>query len=235
MPLSNNALQTGINHELLKKTMEDKKLTPAIIDSKRGVPEQTVKNIVNGTTKNPGIENLAPICEELDLRIEDVLLRNKFSEKQIEKKDTIELIKMYEFQIEFMMQAHQSEMDNMRNHYERELRQKDEYNERYIDSLVSNYERRLQDKREHIKTLVEDKNWFKLAAVVGVCAVIILFLLIEYATPGHGWFKGGSHSATIIAAALIVAVIGSVVVLINKTNNKKQFTDKNDNNDLLSD
>lgn len=241
MPLSNNAYQIGINYELLQKTMRDKNLTPAMIGSRRGIPEQTVKNIVNGITKNPGVENLAPICEELGIPIEYVLFsHNKEVESKVIKDNpsAYNLKEMYEFQVAILnkaheteinnirehyereVKAHEKEMCNMREHYERELQQKDKYNERYIESLVSNYERRLQDKREHIKTLVEDKTWFKIAAVVGVCAVIILFLLIEYATPGHGWFKDGSHSGTIIAAALIITVITLIVLFINKTNNK---------------
>ena len=88
MPNSKNALQMGINHELLKKLMQDKKLTPADIEKRRGIPEQTVKNIINGKTGNPGIETLAPICEELEIPIEDVLFsRNKEIETKVLKEE----------------------------------------------------------------------------------------------------------------------------------------------------
>ena len=41
MPTLNNALQMGINTELLKKLMKDKNLTPALMHDLTGVQEQT--------------------------------------------------------------------------------------------------------------------------------------------------------------------------------------------------
>ena len=228
MPITKNALQMGINHELLKKLMQDKNLTPAIIESRRGVPEQTVKNIVNGKTGNPGIENLAPICEELDIPIEYVLFsHNKEVESKVIKDNpsAYNLKEMYEFQVAILnkaheteinnirehyereVKAHEKEMCNMREHYERELKQQSEYYERIINSQEQQYEKRLTDKREHIDTILLDKKWFRLAAVYGVIAVLAIFFFIEFATPGHGWFNFGEDKKGI-------AILGYMAVLL---------------------
>ena len=212
MPITKNALQMGLNHELLKKLMHDKNLTPAIMESRTGVPEQTVKNIVNGKTANPGIENIAPICEELGIPIEDVLFsHNKEVESKVIKDNpsAYNLKEMYEFQIAIINKAHETEMHNMREHYERQLKEQKEHYEKYISVTENHYERRLHDNREHIDTIMLDKKWFRIAAVVGVCAVLFVFFFIEFMTPGHGWFTfedSGSQIGPIIGLILLVAV-----------------------------
>lgn len=228
MPNTKNALQMGVNHELLKKLMQDKKLTPAEMEKRTGVPEQTVKNIVNGKTGNPGIETLAPICEELGIPIEDVLFsRNKEIETKVLKEEpsAYNLKEMYEFQISILnkaheteinnirehyereVKAHEKEMNNMREHYERELKQQSEYYERIINSQEQQYEKRLSDKREHIDTIMLDKKWFRLAAVYGVIAVLAIFFFIEFAMPGHGWLNFGEDKKGI-------AILGYMAVLL---------------------
>lgn len=228
MPNTKNVLQMGINHELLKKLMQDKNLTPAEMEKRRGVPEQTVKNIVNGKTGNPGIENLAPICEELDIPIEYVLFsHNKEVESKVIKDNpsAYNLKEMYEFQVAILnkaheteinnirehyereVKAHEKEMNNMREHYERELKQQSEYYERIINSQEQQYEKRLTDKREHIDTILLDKKWFRLAAVYGVIAVLAIFFFIEFAMPGHGWFNFGEDKKEI-------AILGYMAVLL---------------------
>jgi transcriptional regulator with XRE-family HTH domain len=248
MPITKNALQMGINHELLKKLMQDKNLTPAIIESRRGVPEQTVKNIVNGKTGNPGIENLAPICEELDIPIEYVLFsHNKEVESKVIKDNpsAYNLKEMYEFQVAILnkaheteinnirehyereVKAHEKEMCNMREHYERELKQQSEYYERIINSQEQQYERRLSDKREHIDTIMLDKKWFRLAAVFGVVAVLAIFFFIEFMTPGHGWFTFGEagESSTGLVFAIVLLIIFTLGTFASK---KKVQGDKNE-------
>ena len=232
MPNTNNALQMGINHELLKKLMQEKNLTPADIEKRRGTPEQTVKNIVYGKTGNPGIENLAPICEELGVPIEDVLFsHNKEFEKKVIKEEpsAYNLKEMYEFQMSILNKAHETEINNIREHYERELKSHEkemnnmrehyekqlsdpkEHFEKYIAVTAEHYERRLTDKREHIDTILLDKKWFRLAAVVGVVAVLAIFFFIEFATPGHGWFTFGEGS---MAPALGFIAVTIIIVLI---------------------
>jgi transcriptional regulator with XRE-family HTH domain len=228
MPNTKNVLQMGINHELLKKLMQDKNLTPAEMEKRRGVPEQTVKNIVNGVTKNPGVENLAPICEELDIPIEYVLFSHY---KEVESKvikdnpSAYNLKEMYEFQVAILnkaheteinnirehyereVKAHEKEMNNMREHYERQLKEQKENYERMLTTQEIQYEKRLTDKREHIDTILLDKKWFRLAAVYGVIAVLAIFFFIEFAMPGHGWFNFGEDKKEI-------AILGYMAVLL---------------------
>lgn len=247
MPNPKNALQMGINHELLKKLMQDKNLTPAMMESRISVPEQTVKNIVNGKTGNPGIENLAPICEELGIPIESVLFsHNKEVETKIIKEDpsAITLKEMYEFQASIItkaheteinnirehyereVKAHEKEMNNMREHYERQLKEKDTHYEKYIASIEAHYEKRLADKREHIETILLDKKWFRLAAVVGVIAVLAVFFFIEFATPGHGWFTfGGNSSAPAFVFVAIILTIAIVAWIITSKKKKEAIRD----------
>jgi transcriptional regulator with XRE-family HTH domain len=228
MPNTKNVLQMGINHELLKKLMQDKNLTPAEMEKRRGVPEQTVKNIVNGVTKNPGVENLAPICEELDIPIEYVLFaHNKEVESKVIKDNpsAYNLKEMYEFQVAILnkaheteinnirehyereVKAHEKEMNNMREHYERQLKEQKENYERMLTTQEQQYEKRLTDKREHIDTILLDKKWFRLAAVYGVIAVLAIFFFIEFAMPGHGWFNFGEDKKEI-------AILGYMAVLL---------------------
>ncbi len=180
MPLSNNALQMGINAELLRKRMKDLNLNPALIADRKNMSEQTVKNIVYGTTKNPGIENVARVCEELKLKLEEILYTgNTEAEKELIKKEpaTEGMKEIYETQVAMLIKAHEKEMLNTREHYER-----------HIAEIKEHYEKRLSDKREHIETILLDKKWFRLASVVSVLAIIALFFVIEFMTPGHGWF-----------------------------------------------
>lgn len=241
MPNSKNALQMGVNHDLLKKLMQDKNLTPAVIESRTGIPEQTVKNIVNGKTGNPGIETLAPICEELEIPIEDVLFsRNKEIETKVLKEEpsAYNLKEMYEFQISILNKAHENEinnirehyerelkaqekeMNNMREHYERQLKEKDNYYEKYISVTEAHYERRLTDKQEHVDTILLDKKWFRLAAVCGVLAVLAIFFFIEFATPGHGWFTFGENSTVpafgFVAMVLSIIIIALIIIIKKK-------------------
>lgn len=232
MPFTKNALQMGLNHDLLKTLMQEKNLTPADIEKRTGVPEQTVKNIINGKTGNPGIETLAPICDELGIPMENVLFsRNKEFESKVLKEEpsAYNLKEMYEFQISILnkaheteinnirehyereVKAHEKEMNNMREHYEKQLSDQKEHFEKYIAVTSEHYERRLTDKREHIDTILLDKKWFRLAAVVGVVAVLAIFFFIEFATPGHGWFTFGENS---IAPALGFVVATTIIVLI---------------------
>lgn len=223
MPFTKNTQQMGINHELLKDLMQDKKLTPAIMESRTKIPEQTVKNIINGKTGNPGIENLAPICKELGIPIESVLFSHS---KEIETKILKEepsahnLKEMYEFQIATITKAHETEITNIRNHYERQLTDQKAHYEKYISVTEAHYEKRLTDKREHIDTIMLDKKWFRLAAVVSVIAVLAIFLFIEFATPGHGWFTFGENSSA--PAFVFVAIILTIAIVVWIITSKKK-------------
>lgn len=234
MPNTKNAIQMGINHELMKQRMHDLNLTPTLIAEAKNMAEQTVKNIVNGKTGNPGIENLAPICDALKLPIEDVLFsRNEEIEKKAMKEDpsNYNLKEMYEFQMSILTKAHETEvnhirehyekelktqekeMNNMREHYERQLKEKDNHYDKYISVTEAHYERRLTDKREHIDTILLDKKWFRLAAVCGVLAVLAIFFFIEFAMPGHGWFNFGEDKKGIAILVYMAALLTIVFFL----------------------
>ena len=251
MTNTKNALQMGINHELLKKLMEDKNLTHAIIESRTGIPEQTVKNIVYGKTGNPGIENLAPICQELGIPIEDVLFsHNKEIEKKVIKEEpsAYNLKEMYEFQMSILnkaheteinnirdhyereVKAHEKEMNNMREHYERQLKEQANHYEKHISVTEAHYEKRLADKREHIDTILLDKKWFRLAAVWGVVAVLAIFLFIEFAMPGHGWFNFGEDKKGIAILGYLTALL--IIVLCYFVFNKKKTQNKEIGHDI---
>ena len=217
--------QQGINHELLSQLMREKNLTPVDIYNRRGVPEQTVKNIVGGKTGNPGIENLAPICEELGIPIEDVLFSKTYESRVIKDNPSAEHLKeMYEFQMATIIKSHENEMAHMREHYETQLKEQKEFFEKYATSTNAHYEQRLQDKRDHIATCIEDKNWFRLAAVVGVIAVLALFLLLEFAMPGHGWFTFEEDSSAptlgFIITLLVIIMVAFFVVVKKKKEGK---------------
>ena len=245
MITTKNGMQTGINYERLQQLMKEKNLTPAEMEKRRGIPAQTVKNIVNGTTGNPGIENLAPICEELGIPIEEVLFpHNKEFEKKIIKEEpcAVNLKELYEFQVAIInksheteinnirehyereFRSHEKEMNNMREHYERQLKEQANHYEKYISVTEAHYERRLADKREHIDTILLDKKWFRLAAVWGVVAVLAIFFFIEFATPGHGWFNFGEDKKGFVALGGVIALLIGLLCVVTfkkkKTSNE---------------
>lgn len=225
---NSKTLQMGVNHELLKQKMQEKNLTPAMIEKLKGISEQTVKNIVYGKTGNPGVDSLAPICDALDLTVDDVLFsKNKEIEAKViqDNPSAYYLTQMYEFQMATLTQAHEVEMNNMREHYERELKSQENHYEKYITVTEAHYEKRLADKREHIDTILLDKKWFRLAAVWGVVAVLAIFLFIEFAMPGHGWFNFGEDKKGIAIlgylTALLIIVLCYFVFKKKKTQNKE--------------
>lgn len=178
-------LQEGIDFKLLDDARKDRKWSVSQTAEYADVPEGTTKNILNGTTLNPGAENLGKLCRTLGVPIEKVLRQEE--QKQIEKQgiknddaSILALKEIYEMQIAFINKSNEEHTKNIREHYER-----------HIADIEKHYEKRLADKREHIDTILLDKKWFRLASVVGVVALIALFLLIEFVTPGHGWFTFG--------------------------------------------
>ena len=222
---NSKTLQMGVNHELLKQKMQEKNLTPAMIEKLKGISEQTVKNIVYGKTGNPGVDSLAPICDALDLTVDDVLFsKNKEIEAKViqDNPSAYYLTQMYEFQMATLTQAHEVEMNNMREHYERELKSQENHYEKYITVTKAHYERRLADKREHIETIMLDKKWFRLAAVFGIGAILAIFFFIEFVTPGHGWFNYGEDKKGVIALGGVIAILVVVLLIIAFRKRKPQ-------------
>lgn len=157
------------------------------------VPFQTTKNVLTGKTRNPRADTLSKLASGLNVPQEDLYKKadNNMIEEVIEtmenevienqKADNISvnaLKEMYELQIATMKETNEEHIKNIREHYER-----------HISEIKEHYEKRLADKREHIETILLDKKWFRLASVVGVCALLGVFFFIEFMTPGHGWFR----------------------------------------------
>ena len=178
-------LQEGIDYGLLEEARKDRKWSIAQTAEYCDVPESTTKNILNGTTLNPGAESLGKLCRGLGVPIEKVLRQDeqKEIEKQAIKNDDASILalkEIYEMQISTMKETNETHIKNIREHYER-----------HISELKEHYEARLRDKREHIETIMLDKKWFRLASVAGVVALLGVFFFIEFMTPGHGWFTFG--------------------------------------------
>lgn len=185
-------LQEGINYELLEEARKERKWSMAQTAEFADVPEGTTKNILNGTTLNPGAESLGKLCRTLGVPIEKVLRQDE--QKQIEKQgiknddaSILALKEIYEMQIAIINKSNEEHIKNIREHYERHISELKEHTK----ELKEHYEARLRDKREHIDTIMLDKKWFRLASVAGVIALLGVFFFIEFMTPGHGWFTFG--------------------------------------------
>ena len=175
-------LPRGINHELLDATRTKKGYSMETLAKKAGVPDQSTKNIVLGTTLNPGIENLHRICEALDLKVEDVLYNQE--KKAIETKaikeeqvSVLALKEIYETHQALTKATNEAHIENIRTHYEQ-----------HRSDLQENYERRLADKRELIETL--KKECFHAKVFSWIClAILIGILVMEVMNPELGWIK----------------------------------------------
>ncbi len=57
----------------LRSRMEEKNLGPTDLEKKAGLRESVVRNILNGNSKNPGIESLTAIARTLGCSIDDLV------------------------------------------------------------------------------------------------------------------------------------------------------------------
>ena len=193
-------LQKGIDNELLKAAMEDKNLTYDDLEKRINISKDTIKNILTGKTKNPGVENLHPICRELGVSMEKVLRQEEkvAIENQGIKNESaavLALKEIYETQMSAAKATSEAHIANIRAHYEQ-----------HHTDLVDNFEKRLSDKREIIEILKEEnaqlnnklkeqekatrtgnliRNIIITAFVIGVIALLIL----EFIHPEHGWIR----------------------------------------------
>ena len=53
----------------LNDLMKEKKLTPNKLAYKSGISQATVKSIMNGESKNPGIVTLKKLCDGMEISI----------------------------------------------------------------------------------------------------------------------------------------------------------------------
>lgn len=193
-------LQKGIDYELLKAAMEEKKLTYDDLEDRTNVSKDTIKNILTGKTKNPGVESLNPICIVLGIPMQRVLRQDeqKAIENQGIREDNASILalkEIYEAQNAAMKEVNEAHIANIRTHYEQ-----------HREDMKENYEKRLSDKREIIEILKEENgkltNKIKehekatrtgnlirniIIALFVIAAIVLLGL--EFVHPEHGWIR----------------------------------------------
>ena len=182
-------IQEGIDYELLNDARLDKEWT--IEDTARfsKVPEGTTKKILNGTTKNPGSENLSKLCHALGVSMAKVLRQEEKVEIEAQgiKEDNASILalkEIYELQNAMMKETNEAHINNIRAHYEQ-----------HHEDLKENYEKRLADKREiidsqneHIASLKKENLHLKVFSLI--CIVVLVGLLIaEVMNPNLGWLR----------------------------------------------
>lgn len=204
-------LQKGIDYELLKAAMEDKKLTYDDLEARTNVSKDTIKNILTGKTKNPGVESLNPICIELGISIQKVLRQDEKSAMEAQgiqdgNAAILALKEIYEAQLSAQKATSEAHIANIRAHYEQ-----------HHEDLVDNFEKRLSDKREIIDILKEENaqlnaklqeqenfynaklqaqaketligNWIRNIIIALFVIGTIVLLVLEFIHPTHGWIR----------------------------------------------
>ena len=135
------------------------------ISNLSGISEATVKNIFSGKTEDPRFETVSALVSAMGGSLDAIYSATK--KEDVEANSVITIKETYEQRIVEMK----------------------EYYEQRIKDIKEHYEERLADKKEHIATIMLDKKWFRIASVVSVLALILVFLFIEFMTPGHGWLQ----------------------------------------------
>ena len=183
------------------------------------VAESTVKGLCLGKTRNPGIDTAKPIMDYLGGSW-DEMLGLKDVQKEIKAAPSDDLKAIYEFQFALMKESHLMEKENIRKQYEAQIAGIKES----ARKMEEHYEKRLADKDEHVETIQLDKKWFRLASVIGIAGLLVLFMFIEFASPGHGWLNIDSDTNPIIYLIGLVSVIEFVAILVmlsKRKNNQK--------------
>lgn len=184
-----------------------------------GVPFQTTKNVLTGLSKNSRGDTVKRLSDALGVPIE-LLFADEGTLQTEEKvindmKNTNEsssLKELYELQVATLKESHSEHICNIKEYYEN-----------YVREIKEHYEKRLSDKNEHIDTIMLDKKWFRLASVCSVAAIVILFLFIEFLSPGHGWFKIENSNTMLPYAIGLISVVELIiifVILLKKQKNK---------------
>lgn len=179
----------GINYKLMDDKRKDLGLSMDTLAKKASVAEQSAKNILNGITLNPGIDNLHSLCEALGLAVEDVLYseEKKTIEARAIKEEQVSvlaLMEIYETHSRITRETSEEHINNIRAHYVQ-----------HREDMKENYERRLADKRElietkdaHIKTL--ERECLSSKVFSWICVIVLVGLLIaEVMNPNLGWFR----------------------------------------------
>lgn len=182
-------LQEGIDYKLLDDARKDKKWSVSQTTEYADVPEGTTKNILNGTTLNPGAENLGKLCRTLGVPIEKVLRQDEIAEieKQgIKDGDTsvLALKELYEMHNAAMKETNEAHINNIRAHYKQ-----------HHEDLVENFEKRLADKRElndSLKEQIHDlkrANTIKSLIIALFATIFVVLFILEIMHPEHGWLR----------------------------------------------
>ena len=200
--MENNATNSldGVNYQLLNQLRKDKNLTFADMESTTKISESTIKNILLGRTKNPGMESLLPICKELGIPVEIAFepgdvdkIKMKLENQGIKEENVpvIALKEIYEHQIATINKNNEIHINNIRSHYEQ-----------HHEDLKENFEKRLSDKRELIESYKEhiasyksrteslEKELLLSKIAFWICgSVLVILLILEVANPELGWIR----------------------------------------------
>ena len=129
-----------------------------------GIPKDTVKNVLSGKTKGPGIETVAPIIYAMGGSLDAVYNPNK---KENPETNSIIMLK----------ELHENHLKDVKEHYECRLAE-----------MKERHEERIAEVNEHIDTIKLDKKWFRIATCVLAVAFVAL-LIAEVMNPELGWIR----------------------------------------------
>lgn len=143
-------------------------LTYEAIAEKSQRSESTVKNLCLGKTEDPRLDTVAPVIYAMGGSIDEMYTgKSKDAVKEI----SINSIKeIYEQQLLEMSKSNETQINNIRAHYEQ-----------HRSDSKENYERLLKEKSNQAKT-------FMVLACIGY-AILIGLLILEVANPNLGWLR----------------------------------------------
>lgn len=62
----------------IRELCDERKITPNALSYLSGISQSTVKSILNGESKNPGIVTIKKLCDGLDISIVDFFNTDEF-------------------------------------------------------------------------------------------------------------------------------------------------------------
>ena len=150
--------------DIINRARKDKGLTVAELSARAGVIEATLKNIIGNRISIPRRENLEPLCEVLELDMDEVVKATPGeSDGQL---NLNAIVRQYEYHIQDITES-----------YEKRLSDKREV----IEQL-----------EKHIETIVKDKRWFRIGFIVMLSLLVFFlvgFVILEILHPQHGWIQ----------------------------------------------
>ena len=180
--------------------MKDKKLTYDDLENLTRISKDTIKNILTGKTRNPGVESLNPICIVLGIPIQRVIRQEEKVAMETQgiqegNASILALKEIYEAQLSASKATSEAHIANIRAHYEQ-----------HHTDLVDNFEKRLADKREIIEVLKAENsklttqlkaqekesrigNIIRNSIIALFVIGTIVLLILEFIHPEHGWIR----------------------------------------------